>query len=121
MYMQVGNGDVVSINRAHELLQETNCSAIMLGRGAVQDPLLFHRIRLSFTHPDDVPWEWDEPEAVCAFLRVYTQQAFQVGINNSSISDDQGQGDEANRAPGSSLMTERGKFGCMKKVRFAFL
>ncbi len=39
----VGNGDVVSVAAARQLLEETNCDAVMIGRGAVQDPLIFHR------------------------------------------------------------------------------
>jgi tRNA-dihydrouridine synthase len=44
-YQVVGNGDVVSVAAAQALLAETGCHGIMIGRGAVQDPLLFHRIR----------------------------------------------------------------------------
>lgn len=32
----VGNGDVVSVAAARQLLQETGCHGIMVGRGAVQ-------------------------------------------------------------------------------------
>jgi tRNA-dihydrouridine synthase C len=39
----VGNGDVVSVAAARKLLAETNCDAVMIGRAAVQDPLIFHR------------------------------------------------------------------------------
>ncbi|KAG2492460.1 hypothetical protein HYH03_009401 [Edaphochlamys debaryana] len=45
----VGNGDVVSVGRAQALLRETGCAGMMVGRGTVHDPLLFHRIRHSFT------------------------------------------------------------------------
>uniref|UniRef100_A0A7S3QLV4 tRNA-dihydrouridine(47) synthase [NAD(P)(+)] n=1 Tax=Dunaliella tertiolecta TaxID=3047 RepID=A0A7S3QLV4_DUNTE len=121
----VGNGDVINVERAHQLLQETNCSAIMVGRGAVQDPLLFHRIRFSFTEPD-LPWEWEEPEAVCAFLRAYAEHAFGL-VSSSSSSSSSSSADGIrlnNRAPvGSmaSMMTERGKFGSMKKImRYLF-
>lgn len=87
-----------------------------------QDPFLFHRIRASFTHPE-LPWEWDEPEAVCAFLEVYAEQAF--GLRRGSSSDSQGenamstQGEFASHP--STMMTDRGKFGCMKKVGTAAL
>ena len=40
----IGNGDVTSPKRATELLFETGCAGIMIGRGAVQDPLIFRRI-----------------------------------------------------------------------------
>jgi tRNA-dihydrouridine synthase C len=43
--MVVGNGDVTSCERAARILRETNCDGVMIGRGAVQDPLLFRRIK----------------------------------------------------------------------------
>jgi len=46
--VQVGNGDVICVSSALRLLQETGCDGIMIGRGALQDPLLFHRIRTHF-------------------------------------------------------------------------
>jgi tRNA-dihydrouridine synthase len=46
--MQIGNGDVTSVAAAHDLWRHTGCNGIMIGRGALQDPLLFHRIRQSF-------------------------------------------------------------------------
>jgi tRNA-dihydrouridine synthase len=48
--MQVGNGDVVSVQAAVDLLQATKCDGIMIGRGALQDPLLFSRIRAHFSN-----------------------------------------------------------------------
>ncbi|EFJ40355.1 hypothetical protein VOLCADRAFT_108215 [Volvox carteri f. nagariensis] len=92
----VGNGDVVSVERAHQLLRETGCHGLMIGRGAVHDPLIFHRIRHSFGEepaamgplpPAAAPlaassaaaspsggcgwWQGREPELVQNFLRTY--------------------------------------------------
>ena len=36
----VGNGDVTSPSKAFELVRLTNCAGVMIGRGAVQDPLV---------------------------------------------------------------------------------
>ena len=41
----VGNGDVTSAALAARMLRETGCAGVMIGRGAVQDPLVFRRCR----------------------------------------------------------------------------
>lgn len=43
----IGNGDVESPQRAKEMLSQTGCDGIMVGRGARGNPWIFHRI-LSF-------------------------------------------------------------------------
>jgi tRNA-dihydrouridine synthase C len=48
----IGNGDVTSPRRAAELLLETGCAGVMVGRGAVQDPLVFRRIVAALGGPD---------------------------------------------------------------------
>jgi len=44
----VGNGDVVLASDALALALATGCSGVMVGRGAVQDPLIFLRVRAAF-------------------------------------------------------------------------
>lgn len=44
----VGNGDIKTVEDAHRMLAETNCDAIMIGRGAVINPWIFHEIKFSF-------------------------------------------------------------------------
>jgi len=58
--LQVGNGDVLTPADAQQLLAETACDGIMVGRGAIQDPLVFHRIRAVLRQPAGAPaagWE----------------------------------------------------------------
>lgn len=40
----IGNGDVVSPESAKRLFEETNCDAIMIGRGAQGNPWIFKRV-----------------------------------------------------------------------------
>ncbi|MBM7684923.1 tRNA dihydrouridine synthase DusB [Defluviitalea raffinosedens] len=40
----IGNGDVVSPETAKRLFEETNCDAIMIGRGAQGNPWIFKRV-----------------------------------------------------------------------------
>ena len=44
----VGNGDILNVADALRMLQETRCDGLMIGRGAVINPLLFHDIRNHF-------------------------------------------------------------------------
>jgi nifR3 family TIM-barrel protein len=37
----IGNGDVVSPQRSKEMFEQTNCDAVMIGRGAIQNPWIF--------------------------------------------------------------------------------
>lgn len=40
----IGNGDIIDEQSATVMLEKTNCDAIMIGRGALGNPWLFHRI-----------------------------------------------------------------------------
>jgi tRNA-dihydrouridine synthase C len=44
----VGNGDILTPQDAHRMLEETNCDALMIGRGAVINPWIFHQVKLYF-------------------------------------------------------------------------
>lgn len=55
----VGNGDVFSAAAARQMLEETGCDAVMIGRGALADPWIFRAIRAAqrgetFASPDAV-------------------------------------------------------------------
>jgi tRNA-dihydrouridine synthase B len=40
----IGNGDVTSVARAHQMLDETGCDAVMIGRGALGYPWIFREL-----------------------------------------------------------------------------
>ncbi len=45
----VGNGDILSIEHALDMLKLTQCDALMIGRGSVINPFIFHQIKAHFS------------------------------------------------------------------------
>ena len=45
----VGNGDILSVECALKMLETTQCDALMIGRGAIMNPFIFHQIRAYFS------------------------------------------------------------------------
>jgi tRNA-dihydrouridine synthase len=44
-YPVIANGDVTTVSEAQQVMDHTGAAGLMLGRGAIADPLLFDRIR----------------------------------------------------------------------------
>jgi tRNA-dihydrouridine synthase C len=63
----VGNGDILSVNDAVAMLRTTGCDALMIGRGSIINPFIFHQIRAHFNDSVYEP-RW---EALQAFLDVF--------------------------------------------------
>lgn len=82
----IGNGDVTSAHRCAELLRATNADGVMIGRGAVQDPLIFRRIAASVTRDEhgvvrvsDHSFEREfEVQLVLDFLRTFADEVFKT-------------------------------------------
>lgn len=54
----VGNGDILDVQDALRMLSTTKCDALMIGRGAVVNPFLFHEIKAHFANKEYTPtWE----------------------------------------------------------------
>lgn len=45
----VGNGDILTLQDALNMLKETNCDALMIGRGGIINPFIFHEIKAHFS------------------------------------------------------------------------
>ncbi len=45
----IGNGDITSLEKALQVLTQTKCDALMIGRGAVTNPFLFWEIKAHFS------------------------------------------------------------------------
>ena len=54
----VGNGDILNVDDAVKMLKMTSCDALMIGRGSVINPFIFHQIRAHFAgKPYQPSWE----------------------------------------------------------------
>lgn len=63
----VGNGDITNVDTALKMLDQTRCDALMIGRGSVQDPFVFHKIRAHFHGRTYIP-QWED---LCRFFDAY--------------------------------------------------
>lgn len=77
----IGNGDILTVQNALDMLKMTGCDALMIGRGSVINPFIFHQIKAHFSGRTYVPaWEdlvsfftvfvKDIPEATSMKVRV---------------------------------------------------
>ena len=54
----VGNGDILTVEDALHMLRMTACDALMIGRGSLMNPFLFHQIKARFAGKSYEPkWE----------------------------------------------------------------
>ena len=48
----IGNGDIKTVEDALSMLEVTGCDALMIGRGAIINPFIFHEIKAHFAKED---------------------------------------------------------------------
>ncbi|MDN3505541.1 MAG: tRNA-dihydrouridine synthase family protein [Rhabdochlamydiaceae bacterium] len=66
----VGNGDITSVEDAVKMLKETNCDALMIGRGALNNPWIFHEIKAHFNENHPQVKQWTQTESyILSFLK----------------------------------------------------
>jgi len=66
----VGNGDILNVDHALNMLKQTRCDALMIGRGSVINPFIFHQIRAHFAGTEYKP-EWND---LMRYLEVYKDE-----------------------------------------------
>lgn len=67
----IANGDINSVADGRRVLEETDAAGLMLGRGAMRDPLLFERLR---GRAAEEPTPQERIESHQHFLRALTRQ-----------------------------------------------
>jgi len=54
----IGNGDIITVNDAMTMLRTTGCDGLMIGRGSIINPFIFHQIRAHYSQiPYEPKWE----------------------------------------------------------------
>lgn len=66
----VGNGDILTVTDALKMLSYTQCDALMIGRGSLINPFIFHQIRSHFAKKNYRA----SSEDLCKYIHVYLQQ-----------------------------------------------
>jgi tRNA-dihydrouridine synthase C len=64
----VGNGDILTVNDALNMLKQTNCDALMIGRGSVANPFIFHEIKAHFSKKEFRPTWQDLSNYIDVFI-----------------------------------------------------
>lgn len=67
----IGNGDILTVNDAMAMLRTTKCDGLMIGRGSIINPFIFHQIRARYSQiPYKLKWE-----NLLEFLDVFMAEA----------------------------------------------
>lgn len=77
----VGNGDILSVDDALRMLQHTKCDALMIGRGAIINPFIFHQIKAHFAGERFLPTS----EGVLGFIDFYKDAMPETMIEKTKI------------------------------------
>ena len=66
----VGNGDILTVNDALKMLTHTRCDALMIGRGSIINPFIFHQIKSHYAKVPYVP-QWED---LMRYFQVYRNE-----------------------------------------------
>lgn len=65
----IGNGDILSVEDALEMLKTTGCDGLMIGRGSVINPFLFQQIKAHYAGVPYIP-KWEQ---LVRYLDIYAE------------------------------------------------
>ena len=78
----VGNGDILNVQDAVNMLKMTNCDALMIGRGSVINPFVFHEIKAHFEGKVYQP-TWSQLEH---YFTTYLKELYPTSPQRNKIS-----------------------------------
>jgi len=68
----VGNGDILNVADALEMLRQTRCDALMIGRGSLINPFIFHEIKMHYAQKN-YQSAWED---LIDYFKVYMDNLF---------------------------------------------
>lgn len=77
----VGNGDILTLEDALRMLAVTKCDALMIGRGSVINPFIFHQIRAHYASQPFQP----QVEMLEGYFHAYLKEIPQDSSNKGKI------------------------------------
>ncbi len=77
----VGNGDILTVEHALKMLKHTGCDALMIGRGSVINPFIFHQIKGHFAG-EPYHLQWDK---LVTYFTVYLSEIGEEMAERSKI------------------------------------
>ena len=74
----IGNGDVRTVEDARQMVRQTGCDGIMIGRGIIGNPWLIERCTRALQHPEEEIEDWSPTlEERLDAMRYHAQQMVQ--------------------------------------------
>lgn len=77
----VGNGDILTVQDALRMLDMTGCDALMIGRGTLINPFIFHQIKAHFAGTEFKPTQ----EALLNYLGLYRSLIPEAMVEKTKI------------------------------------
>ncbi|MBS4162887.1 tRNA-dihydrouridine(16) synthase [Candidatus Protochlamydia amoebophila] len=72
----VGNGDILTVQDALNMLKQTKCDGLMIGRGSVINPFIFHEIKSHFSaQPFEKKWD-----VFSRYIDVFTEDLKEMSV-----------------------------------------
>ncbi|HSX13576.1 MAG TPA: tRNA-dihydrouridine synthase family protein [Chlamydiales bacterium] len=77
----IGNGDILTVEDALNILQQTNCDALMIGRGSIRNPFVFRQIKAHFAKEEYTPKKEDLLQFLQVFLSEMQETPMKTKVN----------------------------------------
>ena len=82
----IGNGDILTPQNAKAMIAQTGCDALMVGRGAIINPFIFHEIKAAFKNIPYILSPQEKQQKLIRFFDVYNSELREDQTEKAKIS-----------------------------------